>query len=119
MKQGIQQSLKQRFAALEPLGKVWIDLVLIDCPLPSQQRSSSEGLFNVARGTRLPLANKDSDITDTLRLFVYWIGRDIDLSATLHNEEGEMIEQVSYTKRTIIEQRIWLSNRLLLLFVKT
>ncbi len=44
LKQGIQQSLKQRFAALESLGKVWIDPALIDCPLPSQQRSSSKVL---------------------------------------------------------------------------
>jgi stress response protein SCP2 len=82
---------------------VWIDPVLIDCPLPSQQRSASEGLFNVARGTRLPIDNHSDDkdlddmTKDTLRLFVYWVGRDIDLSATFHNEEGEMIEQVSYT----------------------
>lgn len=101
LKKGIQQSLQQRFALLEPLGKVWLDPLLIDCPLPSQQRSASEGLFNVARGTRLPLeplAVLDNDETkDTLRLFVYWVGRDIDLSASFHDENGRMIEQVSYT----------------------
>lgn len=93
LKQGIEDSLQRRFAEQEALGKVWLDPALIECPLPSQQRSASEGQFNLARGTRLPI---ESD-KETLRLFIYWVGKDIDLSATFHDEQGNMIEQVSYT----------------------
>lgn len=93
LKTGIEESLKQRFAELASLGKVWIDPLLIDCPLPTQQRSASDSLMNIARGTRLPILGDK----DTLRLFVYWVGKDIDLSATFHNEEGLEIGHVSYT----------------------
>lgn len=88
----VQKSLIERFAQLDSLGKVWIDPELMDCPLPSQQRSASEGLFNVARGTRLPIGDKD-----TLRFFIYWKGQDIDLSASFHDADFNLIEQVSYT----------------------
>ncbi|WP_444995407.1 hypothetical protein [Aliikangiella sp. IMCC44359] len=88
----IQKSLVERFAKLDSLGKVWIDLELMDCPLPTQQRSASEGLFNVARGTRLPIGDKS-----TLRFFIYWKGQDIDLSASFHDENFNLIEYVSYT----------------------
>ena len=94
LKDGIKKSLELRFSEKEALGKVWLDPALIDCPLPSQQRSASTAFVNMARGTRLPL----TDGKDTLRLFVYWVGKDIDLSATFHDEAGNMIEQVSYTQ---------------------
>ena len=94
LRQGIMSSLSKRFANLPALGKVWLDPALMDCPLPSQQRSASSGLFSVARGTRFPLGYEQ----DTLRLFVYWVGMDIDLSATFHAADGSVIEQVSYTQ---------------------
>lgn len=85
-------TLRHRFAELGPLGNVWVDPELIDCPIPSGQRSASEGLVSVARGTRLPLADYQ-----TLRFFIYWIGEDIDLSATLHDAKFNYIGHVSYT----------------------
>jgi len=93
LQRGIAKILVARFAEMESLGKVWIAPELIDCPLPSQQRSASTGLHNMARGTRLPVAMDK----DTLRLFVYWKGQDIDLSATFHADDGTMIGHVSYT----------------------
>ncbi|MGB1257524.1 MAG: TerD family protein, partial [Thiolinea sp.] len=93
LQQGIRASLVSRFAELESLGKVWLAPELIECPLPTQQRSASTGLHNMARGTRLPLTLDK----DTLRLFVYWKGMDIDLSATFHDDNGAMIGHVSYT----------------------
>lgn len=92
LRDGITASLKTRFAKLQTLGKVWIDPVLTDCPLPTQQRSASEGLFQVGRGTRLPIGDNN-----TLRFFIYWVGQDIDLSATLHDENFKKIEHISYT----------------------
>ncbi|MCH2207114.1 MAG: TerD family protein [Lentisphaerales bacterium] len=91
---GIESVLVGRFAKQEDLGKVWIEPELMYCPIPSQQRSASEGLFSVARGTRLPLG---SDEKNTLRFFIYWVGKDIDLSATLHDEDFNLIEYISYT----------------------
>ena len=91
---GLESTLRTRFSALEPLGKVWIDPELALCPVPSQQRSASEGGFNVARGTHLALGDPTKT---TLRLFVYWVGRDIDLSATLHDEDFKLVEPIAYT----------------------
>ncbi len=88
----ILDTLIDRFSQLENLGKVWVDQELDNCPLPTQQRSASEGLFQVARGTKLPFGDKG-----TLRFFIYWIGQDIDLSATLHDEKFNVIEHISYT----------------------
>jgi hypothetical protein len=91
---GISKNLTDRFANLKPLGKVWVDPWLRKCPLPAQQRSTSKGLRTVARGTHLPIENNS---VNTLRFFIYWIGQDIDLSATLHDESFKMIERVAYT----------------------
>lgn len=88
----IENSLIERFKQLSPLNRVWIDPNLNFCPIPMQQRSVSTGLFQVARGTHLPMGNKN-----TLRFFIYWVGDDIDLSATLHDNQFKLIEQISYT----------------------
>ena len=54
-------------------------------------RSASEGAFQLARGSRIPFGD-DS----TLRFFIYWIGRDIDLSVTLYDETLRPAGRVSY-----------------------
>jgi stress response protein SCP2 len=92
----IENELKQRFSKLKSLGKIWINPKLENCPLPTQQRSSSKSIKTVARGTRLPFGDLNGG-SETLRFFVYWIGQDIDLSATFHDENFKMVEQVSYT----------------------
>ena len=104
----IETSLKTRFATLgkfdssyqyvteEGSEKVYIDESLKGCPLPSQQRSASEGMFSVARGTRFNFGD-DS----TLRMFIYWIGDDVDLSATFHNEDFKELDHISYTNLRI------------------
>ena len=68
---GIEKVLVERFVELKSLGTTWIDERLKGCPLPTQQRSASDGADVVARGTRLPIEG----FTNTLRLFVYWIVR--------------------------------------------
>ena len=90
--QHIRKVLVTRFEQGDELGKVWIDDKLKLCPIPTQQRSASAGRFSLARGSRL-----DMDSNTTLRFFVYWVGRDIDLSATLHDEHFNKIEHISYT----------------------
>lgn len=92
IKKGIEETLNHRFSQLSSLGNVYVDNQLKECPIPMQQRGSSDSLFTVARGTRIPLNNKN-----TLRFFIYWVGQDIDLSATIHGENLEWLEEVSYT----------------------
>jgi len=93
LKDGINLVLHERFSELGELGKVWINPDLAGCPLPTQQRSASESLITVGRGTKLPLGTDK----DTLRMFIYWKGQDIDLSATLYDEDFKLIQHVSYT----------------------
>ena len=88
----VNDTLVERFKELPSLGKVYLDDSLKGCPLPTQQRSVSEGANLVARGTHMPIGEKN-----TLRFFIYWKGQDIDLSATFHDENFEMIERVAYT----------------------
>ena len=89
----IKTELASRWSEGDDLGNVYVDEGLRDCPIPTQQRSASEGLFQVARATRLPIAGDKN----TLRFFVYWVGHDIDLSATLHDENFKNVGHVSYT----------------------
>ena len=89
----IEEELFNRFSKLEGLGSVYIDPALMNCPLPSAQRSASEGLKTIARGSRIPLEGDKG----TIRLFIYWVGRDIDLSVTLHDENFKQIDHASYT----------------------
>lgn len=90
---GIQDVLEKRFSTLDPLGKVYVEEALKKCPLPQAQRSSSTGLDIVARGTRIPFGGD----LNTLRFFIYWVGIDIDLSASIHDKDFKMIKQISYT----------------------
>jgi len=105
LKNGIRTVLVTKFAEGESLGKVWIDPELVSCPLPTQMRSASEGAFQVGRGTRLPIGD-DS----TLRFFIYWVGRDIDLSATLHDEDFNQIDQISYTNLKSTKYQVYHSG---------
>lgn len=91
----IEASLTTRFSKLDDMGKVWVDPELANCPLPAQQRSASDSLFTLARGTRIPL--QDAERANTIRMFCYWVGQDIDLSATLFSEDFTQRSQISYT----------------------
>ena len=91
----IENVLIDRFKSLDSLGNVWIDPQLTECPLPTQQRSASgNGFQTVARGTRLPIALDKT----TLRFFIYWVGRDIDLSGSFLDEGFNNIGHISYTR---------------------
>lgn len=87
----ITSSLTERFKNLDYLGNVYIDPALYECPLPTGMRSASEGLKEVARGTRLPIGNKK-----VLRFFIYWKGFDIDLSASFHDDDFSLKNQITF-----------------------
>jgi len=86
------EALREKFRSKDSLGKVWIDPELDKCPVPMAQRSAADTLRMVARGTRLPIGDKT-----TLRMFVYWVGQDVDLSCVLYDEYFRKKGQISYT----------------------
>lgn len=88
------------------LGKVFLDPSLKDCPIPTQQRSANTALQSVARGTKMSI----SDDKTTLRFFIYWVGRDIDLSVTLYDANFNDRGHVSYTRLRNIDSGIFHSG---------
>jgi hypothetical protein len=92
IRNSITSVLRGRFAEQEDLGNVFIDPSLMDCPLPTQQRSASTSMFSVARGTRIPFGDDKS----TLRFFVYWKGIDIDLSMSYFDDNLNFKGAIAY-----------------------
>jgi len=92
LKLAIRESLVKDFGKLPELGNVYIDPALKRCPLPTQMRSASESLKQMARGTRIPVCEDKN----TLRFFIHWVGDDIDLSATFHDEDFEQVDTLNY-----------------------
>jgi hypothetical protein len=91
-----ERTLVARFAALPPLGKVYVDPELARYPVPFSGRSASKAFRTITRGSRLPLPPNCT----VLRFFLWWKngeGRtDIDLSATLADAEFCYKDVVSY-----------------------
>ena len=77
-------------------GEYYIDPSLYFIKLPSQQRNASDGLLTVARGSRMSLDMDDNYI----RLFVHWIGEDIDLSFGLLDNNLNAIGSVNFQQMT-------------------
>jgi hypothetical protein len=96
----IEAALLERFAKLDPLGKVYVAPELANYPVPFAQRSASKTLRTLPRGSRAPIQG-DGDI---LRFFIHWKntgpgweGRvDIDLSCAFLTEEFTLAGRVSY-----------------------
>lgn len=91
IRDGILETLYTRFSELPTLGKVYVDPALTDCPIPLNLRSASEGLQVVARGTKIPLGDGN-----TIRMFLYWKGEDIDLSAFFTNADFSKQDFIAY-----------------------
>ncbi|WP_103106836.1 TerD family protein [Brevibacillus reuszeri] len=97
-----REVLMQRFAALPPLGKVFIDPRLHEHLVPFSQRSASKALRTLVRGSRIAIPEGG-----TIRFFTWWregqvngmpTGRvDVDLSAVLYNAKWKYLEHISYT----------------------
>ena len=96
-------ALKQRFARLPALGKVYVDERLRKYTLPFAQRSASKSLRSIPRGSRLPMPEGS-----TIRFFTWWkeglvqgrpTGRvDIDLSAVIYDSDWTYKTHISYTQ---------------------
>lgn len=97
-----RQALRERFAKLPPLGKVYIDERLKEHNVPFAMRSASKSLRTLVRGSRLAMPEGN-----TVRFFLWWKEGwvngvhtdrvDIDLSAVMYNEQWEYMEHISYT----------------------
>lgn len=89
------------------IGKVYLEDELKHYFVPFSQRSASNAMRTVVRGSKLPLKPD----AHTIRAFIHWHnmndaksddiwddGRvDIDLSAVLYNENWKYMEHISYT----------------------
>lgn len=82
----LEQFILLKLSATKEWETVWIDPALDTIVIPLQARKQSDGLLNLARGTRMRL----SDDCTILRLFVYWQQTaeqtDLDLSVLLLND---------------------------------
>ncbi|ASZ69282.1 hypothetical protein BK721_04070 [Bacillus thuringiensis serovar nigeriensis] len=97
-----EDTLKNRFAELPSLGKVFLDEQLKNHLVPFSQRSASKALRTLSRGSKVDLPEGD-----TIRFFLWWkegyvngqhTGRvDIDLSAAMYDEDWQYKEHVSFT----------------------
>jgi hypothetical protein len=91
----INDALVKKFGEMDSLGKVYIDESLSNYPVPSQMRKASDGMLQVARGSKLPF-DFTGENRDIIRMFVYWVGRDIDLSVTIYNDKFDEVAQCYY-----------------------
>ena len=90
------EALKERFRALPPLGKVFLDEELRNYPVPFAMRSASKAMRSLVRGSKLPLPMNSK----VLRFFIWWKNgadtTDIDLSAAMFNADFEYVDVLSY-----------------------
>lgn len=95
--------LFERFRALKPLGKVYIDERLKSYLVPFSQRSASKALRTIVRGSKVAMPSNGN----TIRFFIWWkegivngqaTGTvDLDLSAVMYDKNWQYKEHISYT----------------------
>ena len=92
------EALRARFAALAPLGKVYLDPALTDCLVPAGARSASASARTITRGSRFALEPGKN----TARFFIWWRnmadgGRvDLDLTSAMYDENFTSMGEVAY-----------------------
>jgi len=95
-------TLMQRFGKLGFIGDVYIDPILKNYIVPFSQRSASNSLKTLVRGSKINLPEGD-----TIRLFTWWknlednaeyMNRvDVDLSVVMYNDDWSYNGHISYT----------------------
>lgn len=104
----IERVLAKRFKALDSLGAVYLDDKLKNYIVPFSQRSAAKALKTIVRGSKIDLETDK----DTIRFFIWWKNMntknefengywdlgcvDIDLSATILDENWNCIADISY-----------------------
>lgn len=102
-----REALIEQYREKDFLGKVYIDEDFKNYLVPFSQRSASKAVKTIVRGSQLPI----KDDAEAVRAFIWWTnaaknkgnyyddGRvDIDLSATIYDENWRYVDRVSYTQ---------------------
>lgn len=97
----ITSEIKNQFSLKKNIksgSKVFISPDVESILLPTQMASISSTKKSIARGSQVPFKYDETDDgKGILRLFVYWIGLDVDLSAMMINSDFSESKGVSYT----------------------
>lgn len=87
----ILESLANRFSKLGPMGKVYVDPILRKASINNGLRNVTPGKKIVSRGVKIPF-----ECENTLRMFMFWIGRDLDLAASFMDKNFNKIGECSF-----------------------
>ena len=85
--------LDRHYQKMKDMSYVYVDENLKNYIMPFASRSTSKTSEALSRGSHL----KIREGAYYLRMFVYWIGDDVDLSVTLLDEQFRYVDHVSYT----------------------
>lgn len=97
-----REALIEQYKEKDFLGKVYIDEDFKNYLVPFSQRNASKAVKTIVRGSKLPI-KKDAA---AVRGFIWWTntdnqgarGVDIDLSATIYDENWQYVDRISYTQ---------------------
>ena len=93
-------ALDKIYSKRNEMSYVYVDEHLKDYVMPFAARSASKTSQALSRGSRL----KIREGAEYLRMFVYWIGQDVDLSVTIMDENFRYVDHVSYTNPRLGEE---------------
>ncbi len=88
-----EEALCKNYAEKEPLGKVYLSDELKNFVVPFATRSESKTARTITRGSRV----KVDEASKVLRSFIYWKGRDVDLSACVIDSDLNWLTHISFT----------------------
>lgn len=92
------EAIIERFRSKDSLGNVFIDDDMKNFVVPFSQRSAGSSNKCLVRGSRIGF----NDTANAVRAFIWWTNTehsrvDIDLSASVYDEDWKYIEHISYT----------------------
>lgn len=90
----IVETITVQVKGREPMGKVYISPEYKNIPIPHDTKQESGGMRPITRGTRF----KIDESVKVIRSFIYWVGQDLDLSASMLDENFEEVERISFTR---------------------
>lgn len=97
-----REALIEKYKEKDFLGNVYIDENFKNYLVPFSQRSASKAAKTIVRGSQLPIKEN----AEAVRAFIWWTNTedrynnrvDIDLSATIYDENWRYVDRVSYTQ---------------------
>lgn len=109
-----REALIEQYKEKDFLGNVYIDEDFKNYLVPFSQRSASKAVKTIVRGSKLPI----KEDTTAVRGFIWWTNAnelkssrvDIDLSATIYDENWQYIDRVSYTQLRSAKYRAYHSG---------